>query len=447
MRPTEDIRSLFESSEVRIGAEAERRILSKAMTNLKQKQQADKIRKGIWRIIMENKATSLATASVLVVAVVALSMLFDTGTSTAYAIEKTVEAVKTVTFLHVVMKTDEGEIADERWIEVGADGKQRRYRQESDFLGHRLLIVDNGETVFLHDKVKHEVTLYDPQQKSFEWIGDIHEFFAKVAIDATATLEENVSYKGRTAHRIRYMNQACHIDPDSYLPIALGAYDISYEAPPAGVFLIPDIPANAKVSDERKQDGEKTSQETAVNKQFQNAKRALAMGRFSQAIDLFGKVVEAQPLHNWAWFWLGDACFRAGDFDSAIENYTHVIEMFRKFKFVPYYAHVRRGFAYRAKGLEDQAKIDFAVALPVMIDALRDPDGLKMFHYADDLSKSRKQLPDTIYAYRIIEKLRRITGQEFGYEAQHGPEGNPKAMKAWENWWAENAKSYSVGEQ
>ena len=162
------------------------------------------------------------------------------------------------------MKTNEGKIADERWIEVGPGEKQKRYRQESDFLGHRLLIVDDGETVFLHDKVKHEVTLYDPEKKSFEWMGELHAFLAKATAGAKVTVEENVSYKGRTAHRIRYMNQDCYIDPDTYLPIALGAYDISYEMPPAHVFLIPDIPAHVKVSDERQQDGEKTSQETGL---------------------------------------------------------------------------------------------------------------------------------------------------------------------------------------
>jgi len=447
MRPTEDIRRLFERSEIRIGSETEAKILSKAMTNLKQKQTPDKVRPSIWRMIMENKRTSLTAASILVVAVLLLSTLFDTGTSTAYAIEKTVEAVKRVRFLHVVMRTDQGKMADERWIEVGPDGKQRRYRQQSDFLGQKLVIVDNGKTVFHHDRVKQEVTLYDPQQKSFEWIGALREFLSQATVAATATVEKNVPYKGRTAHRIRYMNQECYIDPDTNLPTALGAYDISYDTLPTDIFLIPDIPAGAKVYDERQQKGEKTSQDVAVSEQLDTAKRALSMGRFDQAIDLFGKVVEAQPMHNWARFWLGDTHFRAGHFDAAIENYTHVIELFRKFKFVPNYAHVRRGFAYRAKGLEGQAKRDFAVALPVMIDALRDPDGLKMFHYADDLSKSRKRLPDTVYAYRMIEKLRRITGQEFDYEAQHGPEGNPKAVKAWENWWAENAQSYGVGEQ
>jgi hypothetical protein len=38
-----------------------------------------------------------------------------------------------------------------------------------------------------------------------------------------------------------------------------------------------------------------------------------------------------------------------------------------------YCARVRRGFAYRAKGLEAQAKQDFSVAIPVMINALKDP--------------------------------------------------------------------------
>lgn len=447
MRPTEDIRSLFKSSGLRMGVETERKILSQAQANLKQKQIPDKSRPGIWRMIMENKTISLTAASMLVVAVLLLSALFDTGTSTAYAIEKTVEAVKTVKFIHVVMKTDKGKVADERWIEVGPDGKQQRYRQESDHLGQRVFIVDNGETVFFYDKVKHEVTLYDPQQKSFEWMGDLRAFFTQLTVDTKATVEENVSYKGRKAHRIHYMNQECHIDPDTYLPITLGAYDISYETPPADIFLIPGIPANTKVSDERKQGGEKTRQDADVDNHFRHAKRALAMGRFGQAIGLFEKVVEAQPLHNWAWFWQGDAYFRTGDFDAAIEKYAHVIELYRKFKFVPNYAHVRRGFAYRAQGREEQAKQDFAVALPAMIDALRDPDGMKMFHDADDLSESRRQLPDTIYAYRIIEKLRSITGQDFGYEAHHGPEGNQKAITAWGNWWAENAKSYGVGEQ
>ena len=64
-----------------------------------------------------------------------------------------------------------------------------------------------------------------------------------------------------------------------------------------------------------------------------------------------------------------------------------------------------------------------------------------------NLAKSRRQLPDTIYAYRLIEELRSIAGHEFGYEAHHGPEDNQKAINAWEDWWAENARSYDVEEQ
>ena len=57
-------------------------------------------------------------------------------------------------------------------------------------------------------------------------------------------MEENVEYKGRRAHRIRWLrlNMECYIDPATHLPIVVGDEEITYEEPPPGTFdvVIPD---------------------------------------------------------------------------------------------------------------------------------------------------------------------------------------------------------------
>jgi tetratricopeptide (TPR) repeat protein len=172
---------------------------------------------------------------------------------------------------------------------------------------------------------------------------------------------------------------------------------------------------------------------------FDEARMALAAGEYQKAAELFKNVVETQPGSNWAWFWLGKAHYELGEYDSAIYEFSKVIEMLTKsFKVVPHYCYLARGFAFAAKGMKDMAQRDFETALPVMIDALRNIKSATSFDYADDplykdLPEDKRPTAEQSLAM-MINRLRLITGQNFGYDPNASAEENERAIAAWEDW-------------
>ena len=398
----------------------------------------------LWRTIMKSKLNKLAAAAVIIVAI-ALSISYFGGlTSSAYAIGQTIEAISGIKFIHAIMKDDSGRIVDERWIELGRDGFQSRYRQESNFLGQSLLIVDDGKTCFFHDRNKNTVVLYDPEEQQYQWIYNLGQFFKDMAGDSTVTIEQNVEYKGQNAHRVRWLklNQDCYIDPETKLPIAVGPHDVYYEEPPAEMFTYA-IPEGAVVVD--KQSGapeepqpEWMNQDENANEHFNHAKQALANGKYIEATALFGKVVKVQAGRNWAWFRLGRAHYELEQYDAAITTFSQVIEMFAQFKTVPHYCHLARGLAYRATGIEEAAQKDFEVALPVMIDALRNPKGANLFDYADEALNKGRDLSEKQRIDRMIIRLRQVTGQNFGYDPDASVPEKERAISAWEKWFEDS---------
>ncbi|MHC4332158.1 MAG: hypothetical protein ACYSWW_29045 [Planctomycetota bacterium] len=71
-------------------------------------------------------------AVVAIVSAVAVSInLLGRSAPVAYAVEQTVEAFRSVRYVHVVQRDEAGHIKDERWIEIGPDGMQARYRQDT----------------------------------------------------------------------------------------------------------------------------------------------------------------------------------------------------------------------------------------------------------------------------------------------------------------------------
>ena len=173
-------------------------------------------------------------------------------------------------------------------------------------------------------------------------------------------------------------------------------------------------------------------QREIANRQFTQARKALAAGEYTKAAELFTKVVEAQPGRNWAWFWLGSTYYKLGEYDLALYNFSKGIGQ-------PY-CHLARGFAYRAKGMEDMAWQDFDIALPVMIDALRNIDGATMFDYADDPLRQSWDLSAEQRLSRMIGRLREIAGEDFGYDAEASAEENEQAIAAWEDWYKNSDK-------
>ncbi len=392
-----------------------------------------------------NYFVKVAAAAVIIVAVVLSITIVDNLSSEAYGLEQTAKAFQDVRFMHIVRRDKAGQIDDERWVEIGLDGVQARYRQDNK---KNWLVVDDRETVFVHHKDKNTVILYDPKDQWYTWIHSPRELFKDLSGENSVTIEENVDYWGRKAHRVRWLklNMECYIDPETKLPIAMAGYEISYEIPPEGTFDI-IIPEGVVVVDKRP--GAEPTEEPAwltekldkgkiAGKNFTNARHALAAGDYEEAAELFAKVVEVRDGLNWAWFWLGRAHYELGEYDKAIYEFTKVIDMFTDNEIVPHYCHLARGQAYSAKGMKDMARKDLGVALPVMIESLRNIEGTALFDYADDplyrnLPKDKRPTAEQSLAM-MINRLRIISGQNFGYNPDGIAEENEQAIAAWEDW-------------
>ena len=86
--------------------------------------------------------------------------------------------------------------------------------------------------------------------------------------------------------------------------------------------------------------------------------------------------------------------------------------------------------------MNDEAVSDLQVCLPSMIQTLRTPSGGKMFEYADNpMMRYRKYNPtDQQMVVNMINRLRIVTGQNFGYSPTGTAEVNEAAIAAWEKW-------------
>lgn len=385
------------------------------------------------RFIM-NRFTKLAAAAVMIIAVALSVTLFDRSVTPAYAIEQTVEAFGNVRFMHIVRRDDSGRVEDERWIEIGAHGRQVKYRQDTppDFL-----VVEDGETTAVYHKDKNTVVLWSNRDQQYQWVGNLGAFLENLRQDGKI-IETDADYHGRAVHKILWpmMNAECYVDPQTKLPIAIGTTELSYEQPPPGTFEI-DVPEGFVMVDKRP--GASEAQEPDwlragedAGRYFHQARLALSSGDYDEAVELFEYVVEKQPGRNWAWFWLGKAYYEQGQHDLAIEKYTKALDMMGE---VPYCCFAR-GLVYGAKGLEDAAKEDLSKALPWMMRALREPTAAAMFEYADDprLREGRYQPTEEQILARMINRLRMVTGQNFGYDPGAGVEENERAIAAWEDW-------------
>ena len=428
MKSSRDIEKLFKDLHDTTNAEMDERVLRDVSQALE-----DSNRRNVWRIIMKSKITKLATAAAVILAVVLTITVLDKAVAPAYALEQTVEALSNVRFLHLVRCDEAGYLADERWIELGLDGKQVRYRQDTP---PNFLAVEDSESTAVYHKDKNAVVLYDRKDKQYQWIGSLGLFLENLRQEGKI-IEENADYKGQPAHRVLWpmMNAECYVNPETKLPIAIGSTKLSYEQPPPGVFEI-TIPEGFAVIDKRPgaaptDEPDWLNDQQVADKYFRQARYALVSGDYGKATELFEYVVEKQPGRNWAWFWLGKTYYERGEYNLAVEKFSKVIEMMGGT-----YAFYARGLAYAQNDMEDASRKDLEKALPWMIRTLRQPTAAAMFEYADDprLRDGGIRPTEQQILVRMINRLRIVTGQNFGYDPLASAEENEQAIAVWEDW-------------
>ncbi|MHC4743025.1 MAG: tetratricopeptide repeat protein [Planctomycetota bacterium] len=444
MKATGKLRQLFAQSDVAVGSKVDNRIISDALSAFDEstKTETTGLGPGIWRIIMKGKNAKLAAAAIVIItAALLITVLQDAATGPAYAIDQTVEAMSNVRFMHLVTRDKGGTVKDKRWIEIGMDGLQVRYRQEnlSGFM-----VVEDGESTAVYHRDKQTVVIYDRKDKQYQWVGRLGDALENLR-QKGKIIEADATYEGRAAHRVWWpmMIGECFVDPQTKLPIAIGRTELNYEQPPKGIFEI-TIPEGYAVVDKRP--GAAPSEEPDWLKDdgtadvcFTQGRHALADGEYEKAAELLAYAAGKQPGRNWAWFWLGSANTRLYRFDAAIECYSKVLEMMED---APY-ALYARGLAYGYRGLNDAAANDLAKALPRMMQSLREPSAAFIFEYADDprLRDGGRRPSDDEVMIRMINRLRIVTGQDFGYDPDGTAEERTGAITAWEQWFENGGRA------
>ncbi len=384
---------------------------------------------GHWRAVAAAAVVAACTFGVWIV---------NQSTSTAYAVEQTVEALENVRFLHLRRYDRQGRLKDERWIEIGMDGFQVRYRQQSP---EGVFAIEDGESTGVYHHDKETVAIYDRDDMQYQWVSHLGECLENLRREGEV-IEENDEYMGRAAHRVLWpmMGAECYVDPKTKLPIAIGDAEFSYEEPAAGIFEIA-VPQGYAVVDMRP--GAETGPiprwleaKEAADDSFRKATYALAEGRYVEAVELFEAVLKEVPKRNWAWFWLGKAYYELGQYDPAIEKYNKVLEMFGGQ--ICHYCYYARALAYDKLEMYDAAAADLEICLDVMIKALRTPKAATLFEYADNpLARYGNYRPsEQQIVANMIERLRVATGEDFGYEVDGSDAENEAAIAAWEQWFS-----------
>ena len=135
MRPTEKkIENLIENLNDQTRTELDRKILEDCFTELdKQKSSPPVSSPNIWSIIMHNKITKPIAAAIIIIAGFFVLTLFNNTIPKAYALEDTIEAYKSIRWLHVSL-TNIFSSGEERttdvWVECDEQGNTTRIRHQ-----------------------------------------------------------------------------------------------------------------------------------------------------------------------------------------------------------------------------------------------------------------------------------------------------------------------------
>jgi len=396
---------------------------------------------GIRRRIMRSPIARL-TSLAAVFAVAALSMLLWSRFSTsAYAIEDTYKALQNVRFLHIIERDEAGQVKDERWIEIGEDGWQVRYRQDNP-APRNFGVIEDGEFTAVYRHEKKAVVIYDRKEMQYQWVGELGKAFENLRQEGKI-LQDISEYQGRPAHKVwwPYMSAECYVDPETKLPMAIGDTELSYEQPPAGTFEI-TVPDGYAMLDKRPGAApgpvpdwllaEENAEENR-RKSFEQGTIALIQGDYAEAARQFEQALEYD---SWATFWLGSAYYGLGQYDQAAEYFGKMLKDFGgDNKPVPF-CNYALGLAQAQGGHHEAATVNFHACLPAMIQTLRIPSGGRMFEYADNPKMRYGQYKpgEQEMVANMINRLRIVTGQNFGYDPAGSEEQNEAAVAAWEQW-------------
>jgi len=206
----------------------------------------------IWRIIMNSKIAKLAAAAVVILAVVVSVTLIDRSATPAYAIEQTIEAMRSVSSVRAYIS--DGEVLFKINPETG---QEECYRVEEG----NVLTVATPEKTYRYDKDKNVVRISD------EYVIGVEVRFSRFIEDMADWVKE---HNGKMDHQLEFdqelqkevikvyvhipaqgnsggQESTINVDPKTKLPISFGTIRLEYNVPiPPGSFDF-EIPEGAEV--------------------------------------------------------------------------------------------------------------------------------------------------------------------------------------------------------
>jgi len=127
--------------------------LEKKLLNAMAKHSPQQI--NIWRIIMKSKITKFAVAAVIIAAVVFSVTLLDKSVTTAYAVEQTIEAMRSISSIHAYC-TDWDDSKGETWVQIKPEtGEEEYYYADQG----NLLIVGTPQKTYYYYRDKNLVRI------------------------------------------------------------------------------------------------------------------------------------------------------------------------------------------------------------------------------------------------------------------------------------------------
>ena len=102
---------------------------------------------------MKNRITKFAVAAVVLIAIVLSITIFDNAVTPAYAIEQTIEAMRSISSIHAYC-TDWDGSQGEAWVKINPETGQEEYNYSDT---GNLLIVATPQSTYYYHKDKNLV--------------------------------------------------------------------------------------------------------------------------------------------------------------------------------------------------------------------------------------------------------------------------------------------------
>jgi len=184
MRPAENIEKLIGNVPINTSAKRDREVLDDVLNAL---EKSNNIRSAahqpnIWRIIMKSRITKLATAAVIVIAVVLSITILNQSATPAWAIEQTIKAIEGFQAIYssgVTVDENGTEFEAEFWARPNKDGTgSGDLRMETK--GGQVIVVNEQQNVTYKFDPNQNVVLVESGNRFYcrPWING--EFFRKM---------------------------------------------------------------------------------------------------------------------------------------------------------------------------------------------------------------------------------------------------------------------------